>query len=342
MTENPSPLEAIRLRPGMYFAFPYSLFGFIQYLVSSIDICIASKATIINLDIEKDQFTISTNVPIEIQSTDEKLIPFEDYLATNLRNKYHINAMMLCALSAYLYIETIYQDELWSITYEFGKRKKLERNNSYSNRQHISRLIFKPDRTILKSDISLSILNNHLQRNSFLNPDIKFHLTYSDFQKTYHAPDGLYEMFQTICAPYQIMHEPIHIKHTQDGLQLELIFAFHSWEEKMHWVFINNMKTLRNGTPEAGLTEALLEISEKCIPKKECYRENGFLAVMSLKYLDVRWAGSWKLEVNNPELHILVKSIVTEQASKAIKNDEDTIQKLKNLVAFNAKNFGES
>ena len=194
-------------------------------------------------------------------------------------------------------------------------------------------LRFTPDSSILKvTKLSSAVFESYFRRLSFLHPTIRFSFTTDLGTNEYHAPGGIQEIFTAVTSPLQIMHDPIHIVTEGDGLKLEVVMAYHSWNDERLTCFINNGRAVSGGTHEIGLRSAIKRL--RTVFELQKPFNNGMVAVASMYYADVTWEGCIKAKVSNPELRTLVSRFVFEGAQKWAQDHPESVEQIRQVRLF--------
>ena len=79
----------------------------------------------------------------------------------------------------------------------------------------------------------------------------------------FYAAGGIVHFFASASAPYQILHDPIHIVGEDGNLHLEAVLAYHSFNDNGLWCFINNGRAVEGGTHTMGLDDALKRLRQR-------------------------------------------------------------------------------
>ncbi len=230
--EELSAIEHIRRRPTMYLG-TTGFFGLIHYLVSAVNVLLERSPTWVSIQASADGFTIRSDAAIQIEESNSgEILPFEDY--TPVQFGMGRNAPLLTALSAHLTIQTVSDGQCCRLAYTQGERTSpIERDNGGLSEGVGTELQFAPDHTIFTvSAFSTYNFDSYLHRISFLNPEVKFSFTTNEVTRVFHAPDGIREMFESVIAPYQILHKPVHVRQVEEGFDLEIVWAFHSSRQR--------------------------------------------------------------------------------------------------------------
>lgn len=142
-------------------------------------------------------------------------------------------------------------------------------------------------------------------------------------------------MFDCVASPYQILHEPVHFRHIDGKLDLEIVWGFHSWQGHVVWSFINKGRAVEGGTHDQGLAAAFRSLPEKIgIPKSEHRLQNGIVAIMSIMYPDAVWEGCLKTRIKSKELRPLVRKTVVEQSLKWIDSNSGVREQMAEIQTF--------
>jgi len=133
----------------------------------------------------------------------------------------------------------------------------------------------------------------------------------ADGTREYHAPRGIAELFAALASPVQLVSPPIHIQAAEQNLRLELIFAYHSWNQNTLCCFINTVRAVGGGTHEKGLFDAFEKLRPLLGVRQFPYDEhNGVVAVMSIDYPEAVKVGPRRERIDNPELRDMVSRLV--------------------------------
>ncbi len=334
---EPSPLvdlthrEAIRKRPGMYVG-STTFFGFIQYLVCPFALLLERRLSRIDVTVLDHGFAIDSDVQVEIgQTVEGQITPFE--VPEEPGGSDEMAGCVLNALSGSLVIRTAGGGSAHTLTYQRGERIA---HATVADPGVHTRLEFAPDLTIFTvTSTPLAVFESYLRRLSYLHPRIQFSLTSGGETQTFAAPGGIRDLFDSIVAPYQLVHPPIQIAATDGDLQVELVFAYHSWFENWIWSFINNGRAIEGGTHETGLHKALDQLYRALkLPKKPKRGRNGVIAVMAVIYPGAVWQGCLKQRVDNPELTERVANLVVTAVMAWMADHPEVAEQVRTIERF--------
>ncbi len=245
-----SDLQHIRLRPGMYVG-SMDFFGLIHYLVGGVNWLLQSHPTTISIEAGDDGVVLSADSSLPVpDSKFGHIAPFEQL---TIPGRLHdLDAAVLAALSLELAVEIVSQGERWEFAFRQGQRVSLDVEKSHEVPSIRLRAI--PDPSLF-SVTSISPFNFHsyLRRMSYLHAGVRFQFTSEGETAQYYSSLGLRDMYTAITAPYQILHEPIHLSWRESDLELELVMGFQSWSNDVLLTFINRGRAADGGSHEEGL-----------------------------------------------------------------------------------------
>ena len=298
MTNKLSDLEHVRQCPAMYVG-STEFWGFLNYVVCAYRLLIHWGATRIDLT-GNGTLTLSSDATIPADLAGDN--PFESISKNH--NHVDLDAFIINALSRKLVVF----DPDTAYTYDRGRRVG---NSAPAAKSTGATLQFAPDDTIFSvTDVESAVLQSYLHRMSYLYPQIRFSLDTEDGNVSFSSPCGIADMFKSISAPYQLLHEPICVSGNDDEFEMDLVFAFHSWTEKLTWTFANAGRAADGGTHDIGLRSALEAFTRKVIANDDRHNRPGYLAIMSFKYPTVQFEGCIKGEIGNAELEAITRDLV--------------------------------
>jgi DNA gyrase/topoisomerase IV subunit B len=329
-----SYIEGIRKRPGMYVG-STDFFGFINYLVCPVALLLAHRPTRVAVAARDHGFVVESDVAVPIEKTSSgRISPFEEI--TNRGLGHSFEATVLNALSESLTVEVQHEYRAETLKFRCGTRELHHTARGRSNKPKTT-LTFMPDASIFTvADLSPTIFSSYLRRLSYLYKGTRFSIVFgNDEPRVFYAERGIVELFDSVAAPYQLLHEPIHIVAEDGSLQLEAIFAYHSWKENSLWCFINNGRAVEGGTHENGLTDALDQLYQRFkSPKVPIGDRNGVIGVMSLHYPGAVWEGCLKAKIGNPELQEMVCNLVVQRAAAWLQSRREVAEQLGDIETF--------
>lgn len=328
-----STIEAVRKRPAMYVG-STAFFGFINYLVCPIALLLGQRPTRVSISPSENQFTVESDVALPIEETSSgRISPFEEI--PNLGQGHGFEGTVLNALSERLMVEVQNEHRTENLAYRRGFRESRHGTSREPSRPRTT-LTFEPDASIFTvTDLSPAIFKSYLRRLSFLHRGVRFSISFGEETEEFYAERGVVDLFAAVSAPYQLLHEPIHIVAEDGPLQLEAVFAFHSWKERGLWCFINNGRAVEGGTHEKGLDDALDQIYRefKLLKMPKAHR-NGVVGIMSIRYPNAVFEGCIKARIGNPELRGMVCKLVATGASIWLQSRPDVARQLQDMQTF--------
>jgi DNA gyrase subunit B len=310
-----SEVESVRLRPAMYVS-NTGFFGICRYLKIAIALLLEERPSQLSITASGDGFILSADVAVPIHEGDSgELAPFEGY--SSLADTQGFRGTVLNGLSEHLTVEVQRGGRVETVMYHRGTRASRIAVSDGSGDTRTT-LRFVPDRSILTvTHISPAVFSSYLRQLSFLNERIRFTIAWGAERREFFAERGLPELFASLTAPHEIFHEPIHIAAKRDSLELEAVFAYHSWKESRSYVFLNGLHASEGGTHEDGLNDAFDRLYGALeLPEPHGFHRFGVVGVAALSYPDVSWVGCLWQEVGNPELRRMVCDLVLDAATE--------------------------
>ncbi len=209
-----STIEAIRKRPGMYVG-STAFFGFINYLVYPIALMLGQRPTRIAVSPADGRFIIEFDVALPVEEMPSgRISPFEEI--PNLGQGLGFEGTVLNALSERLIVEVQNEHGTETLVYRRGFRESRYAAPHDSSGPKTN-LTFEPDASIFTvTDLSPSIFKSYLRRLSFLHRRVRFSISFGEETEEFYAERGVVDLFAAVSAPYQLLHEPIHIV-AEDG-----------------------------------------------------------------------------------------------------------------------------
>lgn len=333
---NLNDVEHIRTRPTMYVG-SLGLQGLMHYFASAVNLYLKHSPTWIALAARDDCFEISSDATIDVAIAETgEVMQFEKIV--KLDHGFSIEGTVLNSLSSTLSVVTKVTDgKIEHFLFTRGQRVESAATTWSELPEGTGSVIrFSPDPTIFDlSSFSEFNLESYLHRISFLNPRISFSWTNHGDTHTFHAPNGICDLFSCIASPYQIVHQPVHFRHVTGELDLELIWGFHSWKGDVVCSFINKGCAVDGGTHDQGLAAAFRALPTKIgIPNATRDNRNGIVAIMSIIYPNAEWDSATKQRIGGKVLRPLVRKIVVEQSLAWIESHPPIGDQMRKLHTF--------
>jgi len=187
---------------------------------------------------------------------------------------------------------------------------------------------FAPDPEIFETlEFSFDVLSRRLRELAFLNEGLS--ITIADERgegrkHEFHYPGGLVAFVKYIDENRLALHpEPIHLKQTRDGMELEVAMQYNDSYAENVFSFANNIDTVDGGTHLVGFRRGLTRTisayieankllkNDKLELKGEDLRE-GLTAIVSVKLASPQFEGQTKHKLGNSEVAGIVESAVVE------------------------------
>ncbi len=339
-TEMMSVIEAVRKRPGMYVG-STDFFGFIHYLVCPVALLLGRRPSRLDVDVQGDRFVVSADVAVPLgEMPNGRIVPFDEIPPRG--ELADVDGLILNGLSDSLVVEIRQDLRVETLTFRRGNRESREVVDQEVQGERTT-LTFTPDISILKvTNVSSTIVKSYLRRLSFLHRGVRFSLKLGDETFEYYAAQGIVDLFAAVNAPYQILHEPIHIVEEDGPLRLEMIFAYQSWQNDVLWSFINNGRAVEGGTHEQGLKDALKKLhSTFQLAEAGRFGRNGVIGIASIRYPGAVWQGCIKAKIGSPELRAKVRKLVVEGAMNWLSCHPEVAEQLRQMRPFTFPEYWE-
>lgn len=335
-------LQIIRKRAGMYIGSFNTVHGLLNFIKTPLNWLIWLGATEIETIVDGVEWQIRADVRIKHHLDGEILLPFESRTLLQHEGDKNFASSILAALSKQLTIYTLNNKGQHSeISYRQGVRTNYKTSSSQvpsvDNELETSIAIKIDDSILTVQRIDPAVFNSFIRRKSYFNPQVRFRINYDGVESEYHSKNGLKDLFDEFSAPYQILNEPIQIDVSQTGLTLELIFAFHSWENNVFESFIQvegfseEIRPAEGGLHQTGILTAIRRFfSSSDVPKIK----NGIVGVTLIKCSDIEFESNNTRRVADAALRKKLEALVLEQLQLKFSTTPKLYKQFKQLDVF--------
>ena len=281
-----SVLEHIRFRPGLYLG-STGFWGHIHLLVGVVAECLLRDARTILFEVRPEGgFVVSSDAKFAKRD-------LEPVRASGLA--------VAAALAETCTLRFRIDGTTREWRFKKGERQQDDPAPTALEAGVNARIEFEADLNVLEPcAISGENIHSYFRRLSFLQPQVKFRVMDEAGTVDYYSERGLPDLFHAISAPYQIHHQPAHVTGEEDGLRLELIWAFHSWKNDVVVSFANKGRVVDGGTHEQGLNRALDHF------RTVHNTSNGIVALLAIEHSAMIYEGCIKKEIGNTKFVKLV------------------------------------
>jgi len=339
-------MEAVRKRPSMYIGDTTSrgLHHLAWEIVdNAIDEAMAGRCSSISVTVHPDEScTVGDNgmgIPVGPHPT-EKVSTLEvvfchlhaggkfDHGVYKVSGGLHgVGASVVNALSEWLEVEVCRDGQVFSMTFERGKKvcglKKIGKRKRSG-----TKVTFRADPDIFPdTSLRYGVLATRLRELAYLNEGVCIRLRdeRSDKDETFLYKRGLVEFIkhlnegkQTICRPVVIHKEDPDLK-----LVADIVLQYTDGYTETLLSFANNINTLEGGTHLSGFKSALTRtvnyharnariLKNGGMPSGDDLRE-GLAAIISVKVPNPQFEGQTKTKLGNSEVEGFVTQVVNEQ-----------------------------
>ena len=339
-------LEAVRKRPGMYIGdtTPRGLHHLVWEIVdNAIDEAMAGRCKNINVTIHPDESCTVTDdgvgIPVGPHPT-EKVSTLEvvfchlhaggkfDHGVYKVSGGLHgVGASVVNALSEWLEVEVCRAGEVWSMTFERG-RKKRDVKKIGKRKRTGTKVSFRADSEIFPdTSFRYGVLATRLRELAYLNEGVCINLRdeRADREETFQFNKGLLAFIkhlnegkQTICRPIVI-----HKEDPETMLVADIVMQYTDGYSETLFTFANNINTLEGGTHLSGFKSAMTRtvnlyarnakvVKNGGVPTGDDVRE-GLTAIISVKVPEPQFEGQTKTKLGNSEVEGFVTQVVNEQ-----------------------------
>ncbi len=331
-------LEAVRKRPGMYIGGTgvRGLHHLLWEVVdNSIDEALAGYCDTIKVSLHKDgSASVEDNgrgIPTEMHELGKSAL---EIVMTKLhaggkfsRKVYRVSGglhgvgvSVVNALSEWLEVKVMRDGKIYFQRYERGV-PVTDLTVVGETDLHGTIVRFKPDEEIFETtEFKYEIVSQRLKELTYLNRGLKIILEDERIGKVriFHFEEGIIGLVKSLNKNVNVLHEPIYIENTRNGVNLEIAIQFTDSEFENVMAFANNIKTSEGGSHvvgfRAGLTRAINEYGKKNIKRFEPVSgsdvREGLTAVVSVKVPDPQFEGQTKTKLTNTEVRTVVESAV--------------------------------
>jgi DNA gyrase subunit B len=342
-------LEAVRLRPAMYIGStgPNGLHHLVYEVVdNSIDEALAGECTHITVILHTDG-SVSVEddgrgIPVDMHPTEGK--PACEVALTTLhaggkfdKDSYKVSGGLhgvgvscVNALSEWLKLDVFRDGKQYQQNFCRGDVLTTLEVKGDSGGRRGTRVTFLPDAEIFQETINFSyeVLFLRLQELAFLNPGLNIVLDdQRDDRKVEMCYEGgIREYVKYLNEARPGLHEePIFIKGTREGVDVEVAMQWTSSYSENLCSFANNIRTVEGGTHVSGFKAGLTRTVNSFAASKKIVRidkgesisgddiREGLTVVLSVKVPEPQFEGQTKTKLGNSEIKGLVESLVSEQ-----------------------------
>lgn len=368
-------LEAVRKRPGMYIG-STSARGLnhliYEILDNSVDEYLAGYCNTIWITLEKDgSCTIKDNgrgIPIDMHEkgiSAERLVlstlhaggKFDNQAYKTAGGLHGVGSSVVNALSEHMDIK-IYRDGV--ISHDAYSRGKpiIELENGLlpilgKTTETGTEINFLPDKEIFESIyFKADWLKNRIHETAYLNPLLTIY--YNDKRKfpeesiTYSEPEGLISYIKNLTTGKNMVCDPIYIKGSYDGTEVECCVAFaNEFEENIH-SFCNNIYTQEGGTHITGFKTKFAALINSYARELGFLKEkdsnftgtdtrNGMTAVLSIKYPDPIFEGQTKTKLASVAVSKNVSKVIGDEFTRYFDRNIPVMNKIIECALRSAK-----
>lgn len=261
-----------------------------------------------------------------------------------------IGAKAVTALSDWTEARVYRAGRVYAQEYERGKPTTEVKEIGSAGHRTGTVVQFHPDPDIFHdATFDYDTLEPRLRELAFLNKGLGFRLTdeRSGKDETFKYDGGIGEFVTYLNRNEEVLHKPIYVDKTVDGIRVEVAFQYTTTEEERVRCYTNNAYNPVGGTHLSGfraaLTRTLNSYGSKeglfksgVTPIGEDFRE-GVTAVVSVQHPDPQFESQNKIRLNNPEVEGIVASVINEHLARYLEENPKDAQRIMKKVALAAE-----
>ncbi len=367
-------LEAVRRRPGMYIGSTgrTGLNHLVYEIVdNSVDEYLAGSCTKIEVTLEDDDSCIVSDdgrgIPVDMHPkgmSAERVILTTLHAGGKFDNKVYktsgglhgVGSSAVNALSEYLEIKIRRNGKIYYDSYERGVPVvELEKGLLPvigRSKDTGTTITFKPDPQIFEhTRFKADWIKARLHETAYLNPGLTllFRNNRHGEEETvaYQEPDGLSAYIRELNEGKTPMHDPILVKGSSDGIEVELAFQFVDTFEEKILGYCNNIYNSEGGTHVTGFKTRFTQLINNYArdlgilkdpnkfsgPDTRC----GMTAVLAIKHPDPIFEGQTKTKLGSQDAAKAVVNVTGEQLELYFDKHLETLKTVISCAEKSAK-----
>jgi DNA gyrase subunit B len=193
-----------------------------------------------------------------------------------------------------------------------------------------TKVTFKPDPQIFEELVfSYDTLAQRLRELAFLNKGVAITLTDERPEKPRESvflyQGGITEFVQHLNRARHVLHDPIHIEGTTDGMELEIALQWNDSYTETIYSFANSINTVEGGTHLAGFKGALTrtvnaylasdnlkkDTKDLTLSGEDC--REGLTAVIAVRIPKPQFEGQTKTKLGNSAVRGMVEQMINDR-----------------------------
>ena len=343
-------LEAVRRRPGMYIGSTgrTGLNHLVYEIVdNSVDEYLAGSCTKIEVTLENDDSCIVSDdgrgIPVDMHPkgvSAERVILTTLHAGGKFDNKVYktsgglhgVGSSAVNALSEYLEIKIRRNGKIYYDSYERGVPVVDLEDGLLPvigrSKETGTTITFKPDPEIFEhTRFKADWIKARLHETAYLNPGLALLFRNNRHGEeetvTFLEPDGLAAYIKELNEGKEVMHDPICVKGSSDGIEVELAFQFVDTFEEKILGYCNNIYNSEGGTHVTGFKTRFTQLINNYArdlgilkdpnkfsgPDTRC----GMTAVLAIKHPDPIFEGQTKTKLGSQDAAKAVVNVTGEQ-----------------------------
>ena len=368
-------LAPVRKRPGMYIGSTGidGLHHLIWEVVdNSIDEAMAGFAKNVTIEIQKDNNVSVTDdgrgIPVDVHKQTKKSA-LETVLTTlhaggkfggesyKVSGGLHgVGVSVVNALSTWLKAEVHRDGYIYTQEYKKGKATGALKKKKDPQKGTGTTITFSPDPDVFsKIDFDTKKIIDHIRHQAYLTKGIRINILDSRGEEPlyygFQFDGGLQSFIKYLLGNNDSIQGNFFYTHKeQDGIDIEVCFAYTNDVESNEMSFANNIYTSDGGMHLTGFRSALTRVLNDYARETGQIKESesnltgddvreGMTALVSIKIKEPQFEGQTKARLGNPEARTAVEAVVGEALKEFVQKHSSDAKRIveKNLLAAKAR-----
>jgi DNA gyrase subunit B len=260
-----------------------------------------------------------------------------------------MGAKAVTALSEWVEAEVRRNGRTYMQEYERGKAVTTVQDIGASTRTG-TLIKFKPDPEIFHDlAFDYDTLDSRLRELAFLNKGLAIRLTDERTHKEelFKFDGGLEEFVKYLNRSDEVLHPPIGIEKTEEGVRIEIALQYTAGEEERVRCYTNNAFNSIGGTHLVGFRTALTRTLNAYGAREELFKNDlspvgedfreGLTVLISVQVPEPQFDSQEKKRLNNLEVEGIVTTVVNEQLSRFLEENPKVALRIMKKVVLAAE-----
>jgi len=256
-----------------------------------------------------------------------------------------VGVSVVNALSTWTKAEVFRDGKIYAQEYEKGKPKDDVKVIGKTDKEHGTKISFRPDPEIFPEiNFNYQTIINHLRQQAYLTKGVKIivvdETTETPKKFAFYFEGGIASYVRHLNKSRKALNDPpMYVDKDQDGIRVEVAMAYTDDYNVHEFSFANNIYTKEGGTHLTGFRTALTRIINDYAKKHELIKDvsgglsgddvrEGLTVVISVKISDPQFEGQTKSKLGNPEVRPIVDSVTALALSTYLEENPADAKKI--------------